>query len=115
MDRALGKEGWLHHERESWVWMRGRFVPYPFQYNLHRLPPDERWACVRGLFDVQGHAARPAHFRDWILATFGDRPVTDGPITIQAPPLAETGNSVPITIRVDRPMAAEAAEGAKAE
>ena len=72
MDRALGQQGWLHHERESWVWMRGRFVPYPFQYNLHRLPPDERWDCVRGLFEVQGETARPANFREWILATFGE-------------------------------------------
>ena len=28
------------HMREAWVWMYGRFVPYPFQNNIHRLPPD---------------------------------------------------------------------------
>lgn len=31
MEELLGKDGWLHHERESWVWMRDRFIPYPFQ------------------------------------------------------------------------------------
>lgn len=41
MDRLLGRDGWLEHDRESWVWMRGRFVPYPFQNNIHRLPAEE--------------------------------------------------------------------------
>ena len=31
MDELLGHDGWLYHERESWVWNRGRFVPGPFQ------------------------------------------------------------------------------------
>src|SRR5277367_4735548 len=35
MEEFLGKDGWLHHERESWVWMRDRFIPYPFQNNIH--------------------------------------------------------------------------------
>ena len=30
MDLALGRDGWFNHERESWIWMRDRFVPYPF-------------------------------------------------------------------------------------
>ena len=37
MIRALGKS-WLNHERESWVWIDGRFVPYPFQNNIRHLP-----------------------------------------------------------------------------
>lgn len=72
MDLALGSEGWLHHVRESWIWLRGRFVPYPFQHNLHRLPPEERDECVRGLVEAARGGAREAHtFKDWILASFG--------------------------------------------
>jgi protoporphyrinogen oxidase len=74
MDALLGPGGWLHHERESWVWIRGAFVPYPFQLNLHRLPERERWECVRGLVSAarrHAHAA-PDHFDAWIAATFGD-------------------------------------------
>jgi protoporphyrinogen oxidase len=72
MELALGKDGWFQHERESWVWMRDRFIPYPFQNNLHRLPPEERWQCVRGLYDVsRATSGAPEHFRNWILATFG--------------------------------------------
>lgn len=79
MDRALGPEGWLTHQRESWVWIRQRFVPYPFQNNLHRLDPGERWRCVEGLWQVARHQISgagaqdpaPAHFGEWISATFG--------------------------------------------
>lgn len=72
MDRALGADGWLRHQRESWIWIRGRFVPYPFQYNLHRLPAEERWECVRGLLHVaRSPSPRVDTFADWVLATFG--------------------------------------------
>lgn len=80
MDLALGAEGWFTHQRESWVWLKERFVPYPFQNNLHRLDPQDRWACVAGLFAAyQQQLARPAgqsdarvvNFHEWMLATFG--------------------------------------------
>jgi protoporphyrinogen oxidase len=72
MEEYLGRDGWLHHERESWVWMRDRFIPYPFQNNIRRLPPDDLDRCLAGLVDIarQG-SVRPANFREWILATFG--------------------------------------------
>jgi protoporphyrinogen oxidase len=74
MDDLLGAEGWLQHERESWVWIRGRFVPYPFQMNLRRLPRAEMIECVTGLVRLhkQGRLERPANFGEWIDASFGD-------------------------------------------
>ncbi len=73
MDQALGAEGWLAHERESWIWLKRRFVPYPFQNNLHRLDPADRWACVAGLLQAAQRAgqARPRDFEDWMVATVG--------------------------------------------
>jgi protoporphyrinogen oxidase len=77
MDSALGPDGWLRHQRESWVWIRNRFVPYPFQNNLHRLDPADRWACVQGLWEAAlrekspQKATKPRHFGEWINATFG--------------------------------------------
>ncbi len=73
MELALGREGWITHQRESWIWMRERFVPYPFQYNLHRLPGPEMWQCVQGLMAAAEGSAegRPADFEQWILKTFG--------------------------------------------
>lgn len=72
MAEFLGADGWLHHERESWVWMRNRFIPYPFQNNIRLLPPEDLERCLSGLVDIarNGHH-RPANFREWILATFG--------------------------------------------
>jgi protoporphyrinogen oxidase len=77
MDSALGKEGWLCHERESWIWIKNRFVPYPFQNNLHRLDPADRDRCVDGLRQAaeraqMGGASAPENFREWILRTFGE-------------------------------------------
>ena len=72
MEEFLGKQGWLHHERESWVWIRDRFVPYPFQNNIRRLPAADLERCLAGLVDItrNGHI-KPVNFREWILATFG--------------------------------------------
>ncbi len=75
MDELLGPEGWLHHDRESWVWLTSRFVPYPFQLNLHRLEDVDRARCVRGLISaaIAGSAGAPPpqHFGEWIDAAFG--------------------------------------------
>ena len=72
MDEFLGVDGWLHHERESWVWMRNRFIPYPFQNNIRHLPADDLERCLAGLKALDpSNPAKPANFRDWIMATFG--------------------------------------------
>ena len=89
LDRAV-RCGWLEHERESWIWIKERWVPYPFQNNIHRLPPAdcqrafdelERAAAARALAGGRGGAGdplaqarrdgEPATFRDWIATTFG--------------------------------------------
>jgi len=75
MDGLFGADGWLYHQRESWVWLRSRFVPYPFQLNLHRLPDGDQVRCVRGLISALRAAAqeqpRPQNFSAWIDAAFG--------------------------------------------
>ena len=72
MDAALGKDGWLLHERESWVWIHDRFVPYPFQNNIRYLPKDIAWKCLKGVIDITGKTIEtPKNFKEWILAVFG--------------------------------------------
>lgn len=74
LERAVAG-GWLEHDRESWVWIRGGFVPYPFQYNIHRLPRKEQEQALAGLRAAarasRSDAPAPAHFGEWILRTFG--------------------------------------------
>ena len=72
IDRVLGDRRY-YHEREAWIWLKGRFVPYPFQYNLHHLDPDD---CTRALTELERAATVrtdvvPENFADWIDATFG--------------------------------------------
>jgi protoporphyrinogen oxidase len=73
MEKLLGQE-WLWHERESWVRILGRFVPYPFQNNIRFLPPAEMWECLRGLIRARRDhpGAPPANFDEWILQSFGE-------------------------------------------
>lgn len=70
MDTALGVDGWLHHLRSSWVWIKNRFVPYPFQNNIHRLPEKERDECLSGLENLDKNI-KLHNFKDWLTASFG--------------------------------------------
>ena len=72
MNRALG-DAWVEHVREAWVWMRERWIPYPFQNNIWRLPEPELEACLAGLRAIQdaSYDVPPATFRDWLLRSFG--------------------------------------------
>ena len=51
MDRLL-PDGWIEHLRESWVYIRDRWIPYPLQNNLWRLPADDLVPCLKGLLSV---------------------------------------------------------------
>jgi protoporphyrinogen oxidase len=74
MLKALGEEGWLYHQRESWIWMNNRFIPYPFQNNIRYLPKELMWKCLAGIIKVyQAPLERkPKNFKEWIFATFGE-------------------------------------------
>lgn len=72
MEQALG-HAWFEHEREAWVWMRERWIPYPLQNNIWRLPDDDLIACLEGLVALQGVGGgpAPAHFGEWLARAFG--------------------------------------------
>jgi protoporphyrinogen oxidase len=72
LDRAVDR--WLYHERESWVWIKGRFVPYPFQNNIHRLAAGDRRRALDGLERAAAARGerRPENFGEWIRWTFGE-------------------------------------------
>jgi protoporphyrinogen oxidase len=72
MKLAIPEGNWLHHERESWVWMKQRFIPYPFQNNIRYLPKESMWNCLKGLMDLaKAPQQNPQNFYEWILASFG--------------------------------------------
>jgi len=66
----------LHHERSSFVRVGDRWVPYPFQNNLHHLPPALAEEALIGLI-AAGTSSTPGSestpdFASWMTATFGD-------------------------------------------
>jgi protoporphyrinogen oxidase len=74
METALG-DRWVEHVREAWVWMRERWIPYPLQNNIWRLPETELASCLEGLLEARAlrerGQPRPDSFREWLLASFG--------------------------------------------
>ncbi len=73
LDKAL-PGGWIDRPRDARIWIAGRLVPYPLQYNVHRLPDDIRRECVLGLAAAAMRPPPAAHanFREWIVNAFGD-------------------------------------------
>ena len=60
------------HMREAWVWLHRRFVPYPFQNNIHRLPPEVFLECILGIIAAQSKPASKENFDTYITAVFGE-------------------------------------------
>jgi UDP-galactopyranose mutase len=72
-DTLMGDE-YQELVREAWVWMCGRFLPYPFQNNIRHLPKDVVLECLLGLIDAQREPldlARIENFEQLIHKQFG--------------------------------------------
>lgn len=76
-ETLMGKDFTLNN-RESWVRMFDRWVPYPFQNNVRYLPKEAAYECMSGLIKAQngkGKVASPAaatNFGEFIDAVFGE-------------------------------------------
>jgi protoporphyrinogen oxidase len=70
VERSLGEEH-SQLQREAWVCMEGRFIPYPFQNNIRDLAPQTVYECLVGLIETQRREHDPATFADWLQAVFG--------------------------------------------
>jgi protoporphyrinogen oxidase len=70
VDKLMGGD-YTELEREAWVWMEDRFIPYPFQNNIRHLDPKTVFECVTGLIQAQRQEHHPANFKDWVDAVMG--------------------------------------------
>jgi len=52
----------------------------------------------------QAARATPEAMAEAIKAVVGDRPVREGRVTLDLPPLIENGNTVPLSVAVESPM-----------
>jgi protoporphyrinogen oxidase len=64
---------WYHLQRESWVRIADVWVPYPFQNNIHRLPPKEKEECFEGLLEVYRATfdGPPKNFKEYFTRQMG--------------------------------------------
>jgi protoporphyrinogen oxidase len=69
MLNAIPKNEWNNIDREAWVWLYDRFVPYPFQNNIRLLPKEVLKECLNGLINLDNKKIE--NFEDWIVNTFG--------------------------------------------
>ncbi len=76
-DELMGDEYTLNN-RESWVRMFDRWVPYPFQNNIRYLPKEAAYECLSGLIAAQTGKGKIASYKDatnfgeFIDAVFGE-------------------------------------------
>lgn len=64
----------VRHDRSSYVRIGNSWIPYPFQNNLHHLPPGLTEEALAGLVDAQQCASEiddPVDFETWMTASFG--------------------------------------------
>lgn len=75
LDTALGKDAWNTLERVSYVWMKNRWIAYPFQNNISALPKEDQIKCLTGLVEAKVQNAvvqgKPKNFDEWILRVMG--------------------------------------------
>ena len=72
-DKLMGDD-YQELVREAWVWMCGRFVPYPLQNNIRNLPKEVVLECVLGLVDAQRtplELDKIENFEQLIMKQFG--------------------------------------------
>jgi len=67
---ALGGN-YHEHQRESWIRILQRWVPYPFQNNVRYLPDAALRECVEGLRRLSGAPEQAGNFRQWMDCVFG--------------------------------------------
>ena len=66
-------EGFNRIQRRAFIYLQGRYIPYPFQAHTYSLPQDMRKECVMGFIDAQNQKkSPPENFLDWINQTFGE-------------------------------------------
>ena len=72
LEQLIPPNEWVQHERSTWIWMKDRFIPYPFQNNLRYLPETDLRRCIDGLKSAKQNFRDSKNFLDWIYNTFGE-------------------------------------------
>ncbi|KAL4428432.1 hypothetical protein ABPG75_002521 [Micractinium tetrahymenae] len=77
LDTAVGQgdAAWNTLERVSYVWLKDRWVAYPFQNNISALDKEDQIKCLAGVVDAKVANAvaqgKPKNFDEWIMRVMG--------------------------------------------
>lgn len=77
LDTAVGRgeEHWKTLERVSYVWLKNRWVAYPFQNNISALDKEDQIKCLTGVVEAKVlntiAQGKPRNFDEWILRVMG--------------------------------------------
>lgn len=70
-----GEGSWNTLQRVSYVWLKNRWVAYPFQNNISALDKEDQIKCLTGCVEAKlSNAAaqgKPANFDEWIMRSMG--------------------------------------------
>src|SRR3989304_57152 len=64
------------HKRNAWVYLKEKYIKYPFQANLDALPNDMRKECMNDFYKAEKKNREKRNsdfknFKDWIIGRFG--------------------------------------------
>ena len=71
INKTVGFEHLNLLQRKSAIFSHNTQTPYPFQMNLHGLPPQTIYECLEGFINRKKSLKRPASFYNWVLKYFG--------------------------------------------
>ena len=60
----------IRQRRRAYIYLRGTYIEYPFEVNLHGLPQEIIDECIEGARHRLG--IQPRNFMEWIKATMGE-------------------------------------------
>lgn len=68
----LMKGQFFKKERHQYIFIDGRFMPYPFQNNIRHLDAPKIFECVQGLMNLRKANSRPKNFYEFNIASMGE-------------------------------------------
>lgn len=71
--KNLLKNNMIRHKRNAFIYYKGKYIPYPFQANLYRLPICVKNECLSGFINAgkNKQAKNNDNFLNWINNTLG--------------------------------------------
>lgn len=66
----LNSEGIIYNRKNTKIFYKGKYIDYPFQYNIHQLHKEEFIDCLVGLFENHDNE-EPENFEEMLYKRYG--------------------------------------------